>query len=96
MSSGKYQSVQLSCWPISIVSSGYEDEETNEMIRKQSIAIIVFIVALVASYIYTAPYAGNAGLSRMPGVRIGGTHTCLLYTSPSPRDVEESGEAGWG
>ena len=24
------------------------------------------------SYIYTAPYSGNAGLSRMPGVRIGG------------------------
>ena len=88
MSSGKYQSVQLSCWPTSIVSSGHEDEETNEMIRKQSIPIIVFIVALVASYIYTAPYAGNAGLSRMPGVRIGGTHT-----SP-PEDFSSLNEVG--
>ena len=26
----------------------------------------------------------------------GSPHTCLLYTSPSPRDVEESGMAGWG
>ena len=23
-------------------------------------------------------------------------YTCLLYTSPSPRDVEEWGIAGWG
>ena len=24
------------------------------------------------------------------------SHVCLLYTSPSPRDVEESGMPGWG
>ena len=24
------------------------------------------------------------------GVRVNGAHSCLLYTSPSPRDVEES------
>ena len=48
------------------------------MIRKPSIATIAIIIAIVVggmSYIYTAPYAGNAGLSRMPGIRIGGTIT---------------------
>jgi hypothetical protein len=33
-----------------------------------------------ASYVYTAPYPGNTGLSRTPGVRIGGTLT------PPPAD----------
>ena len=48
------------------------------MSRKSNIAKIAIIMILLvggASYIYTAPYAGNAGLSRMPGVRIGGTLT---------------------
>ena len=35
-------------------------------------AIGVLLAGGMLSYIYTAPYAGNAGLSRMPGVRIGG------------------------
>ena len=48
------------------------------MIRKPSIATIAIIIVILVggmSYIYTAPYAGNAGLSRMPGIRIGGTIT---------------------
>ena len=36
------------------------------------ITVGVLFIGSVMSYIYTAPYAGNAGLSRMPGVRIGG------------------------
>lgn len=39
--------------------------------------IITGAVLLIAilSYVYTAPYAGNEGLQRTPGVRIGGTDT---------------------
>ena len=34
-------------------------------------AIGVLLVGVTMSYIYSAPYYGNADLSRMPGVRIG-------------------------
>ena len=34
-------------------------------------AIGVLLAGVTMSYIYTAPYYGNADLSRMPGVRIG-------------------------
>ena len=60
------------------------------MIRKLSIATIAIIMVLVVSgtsYIYTAPYAGNAGLSRMPGVRIGGTLTAAPEDFSSLNDV---------
>ena len=61
------------------------------MLRKQRIIIIatflVFLVGVV-SYVYTAPYAGNAGLSRMPGVRIGGTLT------PAPEDFSSFNDVG--
>ena len=30
------------------------------------------------------------------GVSLKEYNACLLYTSPSPRDVEESGFGGWG
>ncbi len=56
-----------------------------------NIAVIVTVMALVVgatSYVYTAPYAGNEGLSRMPGVRIGGTDT------PGPRDFSSLNDAG--
>lgn len=41
-----------------------------------------------ASYVYTAPYAGNQGLSRTPGVRIGGTDT------PAPTDFSTVNDVG--
>ena len=50
---------------------------------KQKIAGIATAVVLligVAGWVFTAPYAGNTGLSRTPGVIIGGTDT------PAPSD----------
>ena len=50
---------------------------------KLNIAVTATLMVLligVASWVYTAPYAGNQGLQRMPGVRIGGTET------PAPND----------
>ena len=61
------------------------------MNSKLNIAVIVTVMVLVigvTGYVYTAPYAGNAGLSRMPGVRIGGTDT------PVPRDFSSLNDAG--
>ena len=61
------------------------------MNSKLNIAAIVTAMVLVvgaASYVFTAPYAGNAGLSRMPGVRIGGTDT------PAPRDFSSLNDLG--
>ena len=40
----------------------------------------VMFLAAVMSWMFTAPYLGNQGLSRTPGVIIGGTET------PAPRD----------
>ena len=40
------------------------------------------------AYIYTAPYAGNSGFSRMPGVRIGGT------LAPAPEDFSSLNDIG--
>ena len=45
------------------------------------------LVVSGTSYIYTAPYAGNAGLSRTPGVRIGGTPTAAPEDFSSLNDV---------
>ena len=64
------------------------------MNNKLNIAVIAATVVLLIgalSYVYTAPYTGNQGLSRTPGVRIGGTDT-------APRghcqvDVEQAGSA---
>ncbi len=41
-----------------------------------------------ASYVYTAPYPGNTGLSRTPGVIIGGTAT------PAPTDFSALNDVG--
>ena len=54
------------------------------MNNKPNIGIIAATVVLLVgalSYVYTAPYPGNEGLSRTPGVRIGGTD------SAPPRDL---------
>jgi hypothetical protein len=58
---------------------------------KLNITVIAATVALLIaalSYAYTAPYAGNTGLSRTPGVRIGGTDTA------PPRDFSSLNDVG--
>ena len=66
-------------------------EELPKMLSKPRtitvVTLIVFFVG-VATYVYTAPYAGNAGFSRMPGVRIGGTLT------PAPEDFSSLNDVG--
>ena len=61
------------------------------MNSKLNIAVIAVVMVLLIgtmSYVFTAPYAGNAGLSRMPGVRIGGTLTA------APRDFSSHNDVG--
>ena len=61
------------------------------MSGKLNIAGIVTGMVLVigaTSYVYTAPYLGNQGLSRTPGVRIGGTDT------PAPSDFSPLNDVG--
>ena len=48
---------------------------------------LVFLVG-VASWMYTAPYSGNQGLQRTPGVIIGGTDT------PPPNDFSTVNDVG--
>ena len=52
----------------------------NGNFRIAKIATGVLLLIGTASYVYTAPYPGNQGLQRTPGVRIGGTVT------PAPDD----------
>jgi len=52
------------------------------------IATGVVLLIGVTSWLYTAPYAGNQGLQRMPGVRIGGTAT------PAPNDFSTLNDVG--
>jgi len=52
------------------------------------IAATVVLLIGALSYVYTAPYPGNTGLSRTPGVRIGGTDTA------PPRDFSSLNEVG--
>ena len=44
------------------------------MNRRLKIVGLVFLIG-VAIWMYTAPYSGNQGLQRTPGVIIGGTDT---------------------
>jgi hypothetical protein len=58
---------------------------------KQKIAGIAtgaILLAGVIGWMATAPYVGNTGLSRTPGVILGGTDT------PAPRDLSTLGERG--
>ena len=60
------------------------------MNNKPNIGIIAATVVLLVgalSYVYTAPYPGNEGLSRTPGVRIGGTDTAPPRDFSSLNDV---------
>lgn len=59
----------------------------NKLNTIVAITLLLLIVGGL-SYVYTAPYAGNAGLSRTPGVRIGGTLT------PAPDDFSTLNDQG--
>lgn len=59
----------------------------NKKLSIMTIALITGLVTGGASYIFTAPYAGNSGLSRMPGVRIGGTLTTAPEDFSSFNDI---------
>ncbi len=52
----------------------------NGKLKIAGIATGVVLLIGVTSWVYTAPYAGNEGLQRTPGVIIGGTDT------PAPND----------
>ena len=52
------------------------------------IATGVVLLIGVTSWVYTAPYAGNEGLQRTPGVIIGGTDT------PAPNDFSTGNDVG--
>ncbi|HSH76027.1 MAG TPA: hypothetical protein VLA09_10130 [Longimicrobiales bacterium] len=51
------------------------------------IAAFVLVIGL-PTYVFTAPYPGNTGWQRTPGVRIGGTE------SPAPADFTPLNEVG--
>ena len=60
----------------------------NSKLKVAVIATVMVLVVGATSYVYTAPYTGNEGFSRMPGVRIGGRDT------PAPRDFSSLNDAG--
>ena len=55
---------------------------------KVRIATGVLLLVGIASYVFTAPYPGNQGLQRTPGVIIGGTET------PAPDDFSTVNDVG--
>ena len=60
----------------------------NDKLRIVKIATGVLLLIGTASYVYTAPYPGNQGLQRTPGVIIGGTET------PAPADFSTVNDVG--
>ena len=60
----------------------------NGKLRIVKIAMGVLLLIGTASYVYTAPYPGNQGLQRTPGVIIGGTET------PAPGDFSTVNDVG--
>ncbi len=60
----------------------------NGKLKIAGIATGVVLLIGATSWVYTAPYAGNSGLQRTPGVRIGGTDT------PAPNDFSTVNEVG--
>lgn len=54
------------------------------------IATVVLLVAGVLGWLFTAPYLGNTGLARTPGIIIGGTPT------PAPDDFSPLHETHQG
>lgn len=57
-------------------------------LRIAGIATALVLVIGGTAYVYTAPYPGNQGLQRTPGVRIGGTLT------PPPDDFTPLNDVG--
>ncbi len=60
----------------------------NAILKIVMIVTGVVLLIAVASWAYTAPYVGNEGLSRTPGVIIGGTDT------PPPSDFSAIDDGG--
>ena len=60
----------------------------NGKLKIAGIATGVVLLIGVTSWVYTAPYAGNEGLQRTPGVIIGGTDT------PAPNDFSTVNDVG--
>ena len=60
----------------------------NGKLKIAGISTGVVLLIGVTSWVYTAPYAGNQGLQRTPGVRIGGTET------PAPTDFSALNDVG--
>ena len=52
----------------------------NGKAKRLAIPMGIVLLIGVMLYVYTAPYAGNQGIQRTPGIRIGGTVT------PAPSD----------
>ena len=60
----------------------------NGKLKIAGIVTGVVLLIGVPSWVYTAPYAGNQGLQRTPGVIIGGTDT------PAPNDFSTVNDVG--
>ncbi len=60
----------------------------NRILKIAVITTGVLLLIGVAGWVFTAPYAGNEGLQRTPGVRIGGTDT------PAPNDFGTVNDVG--
>ena len=60
----------------------------NGKLKIAGIVTGVVLLIGVTSWVYTAPYAGNEGLQRTPGVIIGGTDT------PAPNDFSTVNDVG--
>lgn len=58
--------------------------------KSKLIVIAVAAIAFVTTWVFTAPYPGNTGWERTPGVLIGGTIT------PAPSDLTTLTESGRG
>ncbi len=60
----------------------------NGILKIAVITTGVLLLGGMAGWVFTAPYAGNQGLQRMPGVIIGGTDT------PAPNDFSTVNDVG--
>lgn len=60
----------------------------NSKLKVAGIVTAVALVLLVVTWVFTAPYPGNSGWQRTPGVLIGGTNT------PPPDDFTPLNDAG--
>jgi hypothetical protein len=60
----------------------------NGKLKIVGIVTAVVLLIGVTAWVFTAPYAGNTGLSRTPGVIIGGTDT------PAPDDFSTVNDVG--